>query len=326
MSKEKLRVAVIVGSLRAESLSLKVAKALIQRAPKSLESDIVGIGELALYNEDLDHGSPPPAWTAFRSAIRKADAVLFVTPEYNRSLPGCLKNALDVGSRPEGKNAFDGLPAGVVSVTPYKLGAFGANHALRQTFVFLNMLPMQQPEAYLGNAADLFDGEGELKDPAAAKLLAKFMNAFEAWIALNRGAGKSGDFEAFLRTRQKVALDYVNGDATSLEAIVAEKDPATFFPPSGEALRGAAAIAARYVKDAKSFQRGGTTTLEVLQSGAGGELAFWTGLQHAEARMTGKSEKVPMTLRITEVFRFEDGAYKLVHRHADSAGSQKPGS
>ncbi len=100
---------------------------------------IVDIGELALYNEDLDHDSPPLAWSKFRSELGKADAILFVTPEYNRSIPGCLKNALDVGSRPAGRSVFDGLPAGVVSVTPYKLGAFGANHALRQTFAFINM-------------------------------------------------------------------------------------------------------------------------------------------------------------------------------------------
>lgn len=141
-------VAVCIGSLRKASFSRKVANALIAQAPASLSCRIVEIGDLPLYNEDLD-GDPPESWTRFRSEIANSDAILFVTPEYNRSMPGCLKNAVDVGSRPAGKNLFDGLPAAVVSVTPYKLGAFGANHALRQTFVFLNLLVMQQPEAYI---------------------------------------------------------------------------------------------------------------------------------------------------------------------------------
>jgi NAD(P)H-dependent FMN reductase/ketosteroid isomerase-like protein len=328
MSKPIARVAVIVGSLRAESLSRKIAKALIARAPKSLECEVVEIGELALYNEDLDHGSPPAAWTAFRGNLEKADAVLFVTPEYNRSIPGCLKNALDVGSRPEGKSVFDGMPAGVVSVTPYKLGAFGANHALRQTFVFLNMPVMQQPEAYIGKAGDVVEGDGKIKDPEAEKLIASFMTAFDAWVAVNRRDGGSEgtkrDFEAFMRNRHAVALDYVNGDAKSLEAIVTKNDPATFFSPGGDTVRGAAAVTARYAHDAKLFQRGGTTKLEVFQSGASGDLAFWTGLQHAESRMAGKNEQVPMTLRITEIFRVEGGEYKLVHRHAEMAEKPKP--
>ena len=129
-----LQLAEIVGSLRAQSFSRKIAKALAARAPDSVRCRFIDIGELPLYNEDLDGDSPPAAWPAFRAAIRECDAVLFVTPEYNRSIPGCLKNALDVGSRPTGKNVFKGLPAGVVSVTPFLLGAFGANHALRQTF------------------------------------------------------------------------------------------------------------------------------------------------------------------------------------------------
>jgi len=166
-----LKIAVLIGSLRSGSFSRKVARALIERAPQGVGCEVVEIGELPLYNEDLDRGSPPPAWSDFRAALGKANAVLFVTPEYNRSIPGCLKNALDVGSRPQGKSVFDGVPAGVVSVTPYKLGAFGANHALRQTFSFLNMPVLQQPEAYLGNAADIVDDDGKVKDAGAAKLL-----------------------------------------------------------------------------------------------------------------------------------------------------------
>src|SRR3954463_2415058 len=143
------RVAVLVGSLRRESFSRKIARAVMERAPANVECRIVEIGALPLYNEDLEQ-SPPAAWQDFRAELRESDAVLFVTPEYNRSIPGCLKNALDVGSRPPKQSVFDGVPAAVVSVTPYKLGAFGANHALRQTFVFLNMPVLQQPEAYVG--------------------------------------------------------------------------------------------------------------------------------------------------------------------------------
>jgi NAD(P)H-dependent FMN reductase len=174
-------VAIVVGSLRAASFSRKVAHALVAHAPKTLRCSFAEIGDLPLYNEDLDD-KPPPTWSRFRKAIGAADAVLFVTPEYNRSIPGCLKNAVDVGSRPQGQNVFDGMPTAVVSVTPYKMGAFGANHALRQTFVFLNMPVMQQPEAYIGDVAKLFDDSGQLASDETAAFLDKFMNAFSQWI------------------------------------------------------------------------------------------------------------------------------------------------
>jgi NAD(P)H-dependent FMN reductase len=176
-------VVVLVGSLRKQSFSRKVARAMIGQAPESLSCRILEIGDLPLYNEDLDEGEPPATWARFRSELGKAQAVLFVTPEYNRSMPGCLKNAVDVGSRPSGKNLFDGLPAGVVSVTPYNLGAFGANHALRQTFVFLNVFAMEQPEAYLAKAGELFDDQGQLKSEETRDFLKKFMTAFAAWVA-----------------------------------------------------------------------------------------------------------------------------------------------
>jgi NAD(P)H-dependent FMN reductase/ketosteroid isomerase-like protein len=310
-----LQVAVLVGSLRAQSFSRKIAKALAARAPDSLRCRFVEIGELPLYNEDLDGDEPPAAWSAFRAAIRECDAVLFVTPEYNRSIPGCLKNALDVGSRPSGKNVFKGLPAGVVSVTPYKLGAFGANHALRQTFVFLDMPVMQQPEAYIGTVGELLDDKGAVKNSETADFLEKFMGALENWINTVRPG--SSAFDAFMKERQKIAADYVNGDATSLKAIVTHSEPATFFSPRGDHLEGADAVAGRYERDAASFHKGGSTDLEVLQSSASGELAFWSGLQHAKARMGKNGDATDMTLRVTEVFRLEDGAFKLVHRHAD---------
>jgi NAD(P)H-dependent FMN reductase len=180
-----LRVGIVVGSLRKESFSRKVANALISLAPALLRCSVVEIGDLPLYNEDLD-GEPPAAWVRFRAEIKERDALVFVTPEYNRSVPGCLKNAIDVGSRPQGKSVFDGLPAGVVSVTPYKLGAFGANHALRQSFVFLNMPVMQQPEAYIGGAADLFDDKAMLVSEETRKFFGKFLASFASWAQANR--------------------------------------------------------------------------------------------------------------------------------------------
>jgi chromate reductase len=174
-------VAVIVGSIRKGSLNRMMAHALIGFAPAALALEIVEIAQLPLYNQDLD-SSPPPEWTAFRQRIKAADAVLFVTPEHNRSVPAALKNAIDVASRPYGSNCWDGKPAGIVSVSPGAIGAFGANHHLRQSLVFLNMLPLQQPEAYVGGAAALFDGDGKLVNPGTGEFLKKFMQAFAGWI------------------------------------------------------------------------------------------------------------------------------------------------
>ncbi|MGO8953937.1 MAG: NADPH-dependent FMN reductase [Rhodomicrobium sp.] len=178
------RVAVLVGSLRKDSINRKVAKALIGLAPASLELGIVEIGDLPLYNQDYD-GNPPEAWKAFRGKIRAADAVLFVTPEYNRSVPGPLKNALDAGSRPYGHSAWDGKPGAVVSASPGAIGGFGANHHLRQSLVFLNVPAMQQPEVYLSGADKLFGEDGKIANQDTAALLQKFMQAFADWIAAN---------------------------------------------------------------------------------------------------------------------------------------------
>jgi chromate reductase len=145
----------------------------------------VEMGGLQLYNQDFDDQHRVPAdWTEFRRKIAAADAVLFVTPEYNRSIPGVLKNAIDVGSRPSGQSAWSGKPAAVVSVSPGLLGAFGANHHLRQMLVFLNMPTLQQPEAYISNAAALFDQQGNLVNDKSREFLRGFMAAFANWIAL----------------------------------------------------------------------------------------------------------------------------------------------
>jgi len=178
-------VPVLVGSLRKESFTRKVARVLIELAPPALKLEIVEIGALPFYNQDLETANPPGEWTAFRDRIRRADAVLFATPEYNRSVPAVLKNAIDVGSRPHGKSVFDKKPAGVVSVSPGAIGGFGANQHLRQSLVFLNMPPLQMPEAYIGGADKLFDESGKLVNSSTREFLAKYMQAFAAWIERN---------------------------------------------------------------------------------------------------------------------------------------------
>lgn len=180
-------VAVFVGSLRKGSINRMVAKALIGLAPAGLKLGIVEIGQLPLYNQDRDE-NPPPEWIQFRERVKAAAAVLFVTPEYNRSVPAALKNALDVGSRPYGMSAWSGKPGAVVSASPGAIGGFGANHHLRQSLVFLNVPAMPQPEIYISHADKLFDEEGRLVNDGTRKFLQAFMQSYAAWIAANRTA------------------------------------------------------------------------------------------------------------------------------------------
>jgi chromate reductase len=175
---------VIIGSLRKGSINRQVANALAELAPASLKLNIIEIGHLPIYNQDVDE-NPPAAWTAFRERIKAADAVLLVTPEHNRSIPAALKNALDIGSRPYGKSAWNGKPGAVVSASPSAIGGFGANHHLRQSLVFLNVPTMQQPEAYVGGADKLFDANGKLANDGTRTFLQSFMQAFAAWITTN---------------------------------------------------------------------------------------------------------------------------------------------
>ena len=177
-------VAVLVGSLRKGSYSRSLAIATASLAPPSLKAGIVEIGDLPLFNPDLDE-APPAAWVAFRDRVRAADALLFVTPEYNRSVPGALKNAIDVGSRPYGKSVFAGKPGAVVSVSPGAISGFGANHHLRQSLVFLDVPAMAQPEAYIAAADKLFDAGGNLTSESTRKFMAQFMEKFAAWIERN---------------------------------------------------------------------------------------------------------------------------------------------
>jgi len=176
-------VAVLVGSLRKESFTRKIANALIGLAPPALRMEIVEIGGISFYNQDLET-NPPRDWLAFRDKMRAADAVLFATPEYNRSVPGVLKNAIDVGSRPKESNVFNGKPGAVISVSPGNISGFGANHHLRQMLVFLNVPTMQQPEAYIGGVARVFDEAGNLANDSTRQFLKGFIDAYAAWVEL----------------------------------------------------------------------------------------------------------------------------------------------
>lgn len=184
-------IAVLVGSLRKESFNRKMARALTALAPESLKLEIIEIGGLPLYNEDLED-NPPASWGEFRERLIKFDGVLFVTPEYNRSVPGVLKNAIDVGSRPYGKSVWGGKPGAVMSVSPGAIGGFGANHHLRQSMVFLNVPTMQQPEAYIGNAANLFNEYGNLANESIREFVSNYIDAFAAWVEVNM-SGRSNN-------------------------------------------------------------------------------------------------------------------------------------
>ena len=177
-------VAVIVGSLRKESFNRKMAKAVVAIAQPPLKLEIVEIRQLPFYNADYE-SDPPQVVRDFKQKIESFDAVLFVTPEYNRGVPGVLKNAIDVGSRPYGKSSWSRKPAGVISVSPGAIGGFGANHHLRQSLVFIDMPALQQPEAYIGNAASLFDEKGALVNDSTREFMQKYLQAFAQWIERN---------------------------------------------------------------------------------------------------------------------------------------------
>jgi chromate reductase len=177
------KIGVIVGSLRKESWNRKLAEALMKLAPASFSMEFIEIGQLPLYNQDPeDQNQPPAAWTAFREQVRRMDAILFVTPEYNRSIPAPMKNAIDVGSRPYGKSAWDGKPAAVVSASTGAIGGFGANQHLRQTLTTLNVPCMPGPEMYLGNISQVFDKESNIAKEDTRAFLQKWMDHFVAWV------------------------------------------------------------------------------------------------------------------------------------------------
>jgi chromate reductase, NAD(P)H dehydrogenase (quinone) len=176
------KIAIIVGSLREGSINRKVARSICALRDDNLNCSMVEIGDLPLYNQDLD-SSPPEQWTRFRQQVAAADGVLFCSPEYNRGVPGVLKNAIDVGSRPYGQSVFDKKPTAIVTASPGGIGGFGANHQIRQACVFLNMPMMQQPEAYLGHVSeDSFDADGKLKEGPLKGLVETLAHAFHDWV------------------------------------------------------------------------------------------------------------------------------------------------
>jgi len=176
------KIAIIVGSLREGSINRKVARSICALRDDNLDCSMIEIGDLPLYNQDLD-SNPPEQWVRFRQQVAAADGVLFCSPEYNRGIPGVLKNAIDVGSRPYGQSVFDKKPAAIVTASPGSIGGFGANHQIRQTGVFLNMPMMQQPEAYLGHVTDdSFDSDGKLMEGPLKELVKVLAHAFHDWV------------------------------------------------------------------------------------------------------------------------------------------------
>jgi chromate reductase len=178
------KIAIIVGSLREGSINRRIARSMCAIRDDDLDCSIVEIGDLPLFNQDLEK-TPPEQWVRFKEQVAATDGVLFCTPEYNRGVPGVLKNAIDVGSRPYGRSIWDRKPAAIVSASPGAIGGALANHQLRQACVFLNMPVMQQPEAYLGNVSDdSFDDNGCLKDGPLKDLVTKLAHAFAEWVTM----------------------------------------------------------------------------------------------------------------------------------------------
>jgi chromate reductase len=176
------KIAILIGSLRKDSLNRRVGRSICALASDVLDCEIVEIGDLPLYNQDSD-SNPPPEYVAFREKVAPVDGVLFVTPEYNRGMTSALKNAIDVGSRPYGQSVWDKKPAAIVSASPGSIGGFGANHQIRQSCVFLNMPVMQQPEAYLSHVTDdSFDESGCLKEGPLRDLVVNLADSFAAWV------------------------------------------------------------------------------------------------------------------------------------------------
>ena len=179
-------IGIIAGSLRKESFSKKLAKAIVDMAPAGFKFKIISLAELPIYNQDFDDDNQvPPAYTTFRDEVKQLDGFIFITPEYNRSVPAVLKNALDVGSRPYGKSVWDGKPGAIFSNSPGAVGGFGANHHLRQSFVFLNIPVMQQPEVYIAKVNELFDQSGTIKEGDTKDFIKKAVDAYIVWFNQN---------------------------------------------------------------------------------------------------------------------------------------------
>lgn len=179
-------IGILVGSLRKESFSKKIAETFSTLFPDDYKVNFINLDGLDMYNQDFDDIGPvPESYHTFRDKMNTVDAVLFVTPEYNRSVPGVLKNALDVGSRPYGASVWDKKPAAIVSVSPGAISGFGANHHLRQSLVFLNMPTVQQPEAYLGNVTSMLNEDGTVTNENTLQFFQAIVDAFVDLIEKN---------------------------------------------------------------------------------------------------------------------------------------------
>src|SRR6516162_1513149 len=179
-------IATLVGSLREESFSLKIANALAKLAPPSLKLEVVTLHGISFFNQDLE-ANPPADWLAFREKIQKSNGVIFVTPEYNRAIPGVLKNAIDVASRPYGKSSFLGKPTGIISNSPGPLGGVSAAKTLQNILPGISGPIMQQPETYLNVIGDAFDADGELTKESLKPVLQQYVNAFAAHVEKHHG-------------------------------------------------------------------------------------------------------------------------------------------
>ncbi|HLR67903.1 MAG TPA: NAD(P)H-dependent oxidoreductase [Virgibacillus sp.] len=174
-----VKVGIIAGSLRKNSFSKQIGENVADLFPEGYETEFVEIGNLPLFNQDFEGDlGTPEEYTTFRNTIKGLDAVLFITPEYNRSAPGVLKNALDAGSRPYGESVWDGKPAAIISQSPGNLSGFGANHHLRQSLTFLNMPVVQQPEAYIADSASLLGEDGKINNEGTVQFLQSFIDVF----------------------------------------------------------------------------------------------------------------------------------------------------
>jgi chromate reductase len=175
------KVGYFVGSLSSTSINRELSKALIRLAPKDLEFAEIPIADLPLYSQDLDADLPPQA-RALKEAIGRSDAILFVTPEYNRSIPGALKNAIDWASRPWGQNSFDQIPAAVIGASPGQIGTAMAQQSLRGVLSYCNARQMTAPEAYIRYTPEIFPGDGEVTDESTKTFLTNYMEQFRTYI------------------------------------------------------------------------------------------------------------------------------------------------
>lgn len=178
------KIGIFVGSLRKDANSKKIAKNVINMAPEGYDFEVIEIGQLPFYNQDFDdHNEVPESYTAFRKKVKDLDGVIFITPEYNRSVPAVLKNAVDVGSRPPKENSWGKKPGAVISSSTGNISGFGANHILRQSLTSVNILTMAQPEMYLAKLSpESFNEDGSFTEQKTIDFMKKFVDAYIAWF------------------------------------------------------------------------------------------------------------------------------------------------